>query len=99
MQNHDTEERLIIFIEKINYYGISGQQLTRIIFDSSKKEAEQLSSLFNRKGYKTVALTGDNSQEERTKQINYLENGLLDYIITVDIFNEGIDIPSINQIV
>ena len=28
-----------------------------------------------------------------------LENGELDYLVTVDIFNEGIDIPSINQVV
>lgn len=28
-----------------------------------------------------------------------LENGLIDYILTVDIFNEGIDIPCINQVV
>src|SRR5699024_12672269 len=99
LQNLVTEERVNHVIEKINYYGFSGQQLTGLIFASSKKEAEQLSRLFNRKAYKTVALTGDNSKEERTKQINYLENGLLEDIITVDIFKEGIDIPSINQIV
>src|SRR5699024_11149491 len=93
LPNLVTEERFNHVIEQIHYYSFSDQQLTGHIFHSSKKEAEQVSSLFNRKGYKTVALTGDNSQEERTKQINYLENGLLDYIITVDIFNEGIDIP------
>ena len=31
--------------------------------------------------------------------VNQLENGKLDYILTVDIFNEGIDIPCINQVV
>ena len=31
--------------------------------------------------------------------MNQLENGILDYILTVDIFNEGIDIPSVNQVV
>src|SRR5699024_12381742 len=98
LQNLVTEERVNHVIEKINYYGFSGQQLTGLIFASSKKEAEQLSSLFNRKGYKTGALTGDNSREERTKQINYLENGILDYIITVDIFKKRIDIRIINQI-
>src|SRR5699024_11199587 len=32
-------------------------------------------------------------------RVNQLENGVLDYILTVDIFNEGVDIPSINQVV
>ncbi|MDF2607129.1 MAG: helicase [Bacillales bacterium] len=46
-----------------------------------------------------MALTGDDSQEHRIHQVNRLENGALDYIITVDIFNEGIDIPCVNQVV
>ena len=53
----------------------------------------------NEKGFRTVALTGDDSQEIRAHRVNQLENGVLDYILTVDIFNEGIDIPSINQVV
>jgi hypothetical protein len=53
----------------------------------------------NKKGYNTVPLTGDHSQEERLLQVNRLEHGILDYIITVDIFNEGIDIPTVNQVV
>ncbi|MFV8815761.1 DUF3427 domain-containing protein, partial [Aerococcus urinaeequi] len=58
-----------------------------------------LSDKFNARGYKTVALSGSDSQEVRTKQVNRLKAGLLDYIFTVDIFNEGIDIPEINQVV
>src|SRR5699024_11608394 len=53
----------------------------------------------NSKGYRTRALTGDNNQNEREETIKMLENGSLQYILTVDIFNEGIDIPSLNQIV
>lgn len=33
------------------------------------------------------------------RQVQQLENGELDYLLTVDIFNEGIDIPSVNQVV
>jgi superfamily II DNA or RNA helicase len=62
-----------------------------------------LSKKFNERGYKTVALTGDSSEEERIMAIDKLESDdlsmKLDYIFTIDIFNEGIDIPKINQIV
>lgn len=51
------------------------------------------------KGYRTVALTGSDSQETRERCVTDLESGNLDYILTVDIFNEGIDIPCINQVV
>jgi len=94
-----TEERVNHIIEKVNYYGHSGKSIKGLMFCSGKEEAKKLSIALNDKGYRTIALTGDDSQEERMKQVNRLEEGLLDYIITVDIFNEGIDIPSVNQVV
>lgn len=94
-----TEERVNHIIEKIEYYGFSGERVKGLIFCSRKEEAEKLSLLLNEKGFRTVALTGDHSQEERAIRVNELENGKLDYILTVDIFNEGIDIPCINQVV
>ncbi len=96
-------ERVERIIEQAKFYG-SDNGITRgLIFCSRKNEAIELSALFNMKGYKTVALTGDSSEEERTQSIERLESDILreklDYIFTVDIFNEGIDIPKINQIV
>ncbi|MDQ0215349.1 superfamily II DNA or RNA helicase/HKD family nuclease [Oikeobacillus pervagus] len=94
-----TEERVQHILEKVEYYGFSGEEVKGLIFCSRKEEAKQLSQLFNQKGFRTVALTGEDSQEVRESNISKLENGELDYILTVDIFNEGIDIPSINQVV
>ncbi|WP_072891477.1 DUF3427 domain-containing protein [Ornithinibacillus halophilus] len=94
-----TEERVNHIINKIDYYGYSGDCVKGLMFCSRKDEAVKLSDAFNEKGYRTVALTGNHSQEERMHQVSRLENGALDYIITVDIFNEGVDIPSVNQVV
>lgn len=98
-----SNERIERIIEKAKFYG-SDNGITRgLVFCSRKNEAKELSALLNLKGYKTVALTGDSSEEERAKSIEKLEsdnlNEKLDYIFTVDIFNEGIDIPKINQII
>lgn len=93
------EERVNHIIDKVNYYGFSGEKVKGLIFCSRKTEAKELSRALNEKGLRTVALTGDDSQEERSYRVNQLENGQLDYILTVDIFNEGIDIPCINQVV
>lgn len=97
------EERVERIIEHAKFYG-SDNGITRgLIFCSRKKEAAELADLFNAKGFKSIALTGDNSEEERAKAIERLETDVLsdklDYIFTVDIFNEGIDIPKINQII
>lgn len=93
------KERVDHITEKISYYGFSGDKVRGLMFCSSKEEARELSSILNLRGYKTTYLTGDHSQEEREKAIQQLESGDLEYILTVDIFNEGIDIPFINQIV
>lgn len=94
-----SHERVKHIIEKIYYYGYSGDRVKGLMFCSSKEEAHTLSAALNDEGLKTIALTGDNSQEEREEAIRKLNNGELEYILTVDIFNEGIDIPFLNQIV
>jgi len=98
-----SNNRVDKIIEKVTFYG-SDNGITRgLVFCSRKNEAKELSTLFNEKGFRTIALTGDNSEEERADAIRKLEsdnlNDKFDYIFTVDIFNEGIDIPKINQII
>ncbi|MFD2638692.1 DUF3427 domain-containing protein [Piscibacillus salipiscarius] len=94
-----TNERVDHILDKVNYYGYSGKKVRGLMFCSRKDEANKLSESLNDRGLKTVALTGDDSQEYRLDCVEKLENEELDYILTVDIFNEGIDIPSINQVV
>ncbi|HEP1844053.1 TPA: DEAD/DEAH box helicase [Streptococcus suis] len=94
-----SEQRVNHIIEKIAYYGVSGEAVKGLIFCSSVNEAKELEGQFNARGLRTRALSGEHSQEERQRVVQDLENGNLDYILTVDIFNEGIDIPSVNQVV
>ncbi|MBB6622380.1 DEAD/DEAH box helicase [Clostridium gasigenes] len=97
------EERVNHIIDKITFYGYCGDRVKGLIFCSDKKEALELSNEFNKRGFRTISLTGDNSQEEREVAILRLEQddleNCLDYIFTVDIFNEGVDIPAVNQVV
>lgn len=94
-----SSERVKHIIEKITYYGYSGDRVRGLMFCSSREEVHELSTALNDENLKTIGLTGDNSQEEREEAIRKLNIGELEYILTVDIFNEGIDIPSLNQIV
>ena len=87
----------------MDYYGYSGDKVKGLMFCRNKDEAEQLSAKFNMRGLRTLVLTGGNSQREREEAILRLEQdeseNALDYIITVDIFNEGVDVPAVNQVV
>ena len=97
-----SDKRVDHIIDKINYYGYSGDRVKGLVFCSSKREAQMLSDAFNSRGFRTTSLTGEDGQEKREKEIEKLiadPGDILDYIFTVDIFNEGIDIPEVNQVV
>ena len=97
-----SDKRVDYLIEKAEFYGYSGERRKALVFCSRKREAELLSEKFNRRGYKSAVLTGDDSQEARLEAIDRLTNDentdRLEFIFTVDIFNEGVDIPEINQV-
>lgn len=98
-----SEQRVDNIIEKIEFYGYHGDRVKGLVFCSNNNEAKELSEKFNQRGYQTLALSGADSREKREYAIKLLEQKEretgLDYIFTVDIFNEGIDIPVLNQII
>ena len=102
---HLTSDRRVKYIiERAEYYGFSGDRVKGLIFCSRKEEANELSDKFNQTGkYNTIMLSGDDSQQEREDAIERLvsdtRSDKLDYIFTVDIFNEGVDVPEINQVI
>ncbi|WP_114571248.1 DEAD/DEAH box helicase family protein [Exiguobacterium flavidum] len=67
------------------------RQTKTIAFCSSVRQAEYLAEHFTRKGHESVALTGKTLN--RHVLIDQFENGSLDIVFTVDLFNEGVDIP------
>lgn len=98
------EERVQHIIKAIETYGQSGVTTRGLIFCSRKEEAHELSRALNKshirgKLLRTQALTGEDSIESREGAVERLEKGELDYLLTVDIFNEGVDIPSLNQVI
>lgn len=97
-------QRVEHIMEEAEYYGSSGKRTKGLMFVSSVKEAKALSEQFNQRGWKTLALSGDDSQQARDKAIARLvqdeqDGNELDYLITVDIFNEGVDIPEVTQVI
>lgn len=99
-------DRVRYIIRKLEQYGSYDEKVTGLVFCSRIEEAERLSELFNQetnqqaeRPYRTVAISGNTSAKQVEKAVSQLESGELDYIFTVDKFNEGIDIPAINQIV
>lgn len=103
-----SDERVTRVMEQARYYGYSGNRVKGLIFCSRVEEAKELSKKFNERGWRTIALSGVNSEKERENAIDRLVmdtevndkgESQLDYILSVDVFSEGVDIVEINQVI
>lgn len=74
------------------------KQTRTLVFCASIRQAVFLSDYFNEHGYKTVSLHSKQVNVSRTKAIKMLEKEELDCLFTVDLFNEGVDIPSVDTL-
>ena len=97
-------ERVSHLIKAIGVYGQASVAPRGLIFCSRLEEARLLSDALNQRTLRgtplrTVFLSGTDPISVREQAVEKLESGQLDYILTVDVFNEGVDIPSVNQII
>lgn len=96
----NTNRRVDYVIEMIQKYGYDGEQMVGLGFCVSIEHAKFMSEEFNKRGFHTTYLTGQHKPDYRKQVISQLEDERhpLQMIFTVDIFNEGIDIPKLNLI-
>lgn len=99
----ELEQRIVKIKQMLDRYSIGTYRRRGLIFCSRNEEARLLSDGLNDQGLKTLALSGSDSLLEREDAFARLEmdegEGMLEYLVSVDIFNEGVDIPSLNQVV
>lgn len=96
-------ERLEHVLHMIQVYGHSGP-VRGLIFCSRTDESVALAEwltgkIVNGRPLRVESLAGTDSISAREDAVGRLVDGKVDYLVTVDIFNEGVDIPSINQVV
>ncbi|WP_042349326.1 DEAD/DEAH box helicase family protein [Bacillus massiliigorillae] len=99
---YDAEELAIVQLkdevaEKILQAWLQYRQTRTIVFCSSIVQADFLSQYYNNHGYKTVSLHSQSSFARDTA-IQQLAEGELDCIMTVNLFNEGVDIPTVDTL-
>lgn len=75
---------------------LHGQKRT-LAFCISKKHADFMSNAFNSWGIKSVSCHGDSSTT-RTEALSLLDTSQIDIVFSVDLFNEGVDLPSIDTV-
>ncbi|AMK14545.1 helicase [methanogenic archaeon mixed culture ISO4-G1] len=91
------EERAQLIIDKVREYKPNRSKIKGLGFCSSVEHAKFMCNFFNRSGYPSKCITAENSDE--CSSVNReLEEGQIQFIFSVDVYNEGIDIPCVNLI-
>ncbi len=99
------EERVKHILHYADFYGCDQGRVRGLVFCSKIEEAKKLAEEFTQRGKRSICMTGETSEVERQNIIHRLEiedyddAQAIDYVFSVDVLNEGVDIPSINQVI
>ncbi|MDN3427365.1 DEAD/DEAH box helicase family protein [Microbacterium sp. APC 3898] len=101
--HYDEQELLQVqlreeFAEKIFKEWNGYKQTRTIVFCSSVKQAVYMNNFFQQKDVRSIALHGESHPSERKTARSKLDSGELEIIFTVDLFNEGVDIPKVDTL-
>lgn len=87
-----------LVIQQVQQKILNASEMKALGFCAGLRHAEFVANQFNKAGIRSVVLSGDNESDERASAMRQLAMGEIQAIFTVDIFNEGIDIPSVDTL-
>lgn len=76
-----------------------GQVSKAIVFVRTKRGADKLDRILQRKGYKVGSLHGDKRQHQRTKTIRDFKEGRIFILVATDVAARGLDIADVAYVV
>ena len=92
------KQRARLIAEALERYTADLRDVKALGFCVSKKHAHYMADYFNDCGIPALALDADSQKSERDAAKQRLESGDIKIIFVVDLFNEGVDIPSVNTV-
>lgn len=99
-KNIAESDNVDFIVKEIEKHRLPNEKLKAVAFCTNIAHCSLMANELAMRGYSTVTLTGENNTGERIKAFNDLqdETNDLEIICTVDILNEGVDIPAINTV-
>ena len=85
-------------ITSLNKYVTDIEEVIGLAFCVSVQHAKYMADKFNKSGIPSMAVLGESSHEDRGSAKRKLVSGEVKFLFTVDLYNEGIDIPEINTV-
>ena len=91
--------RLGAILAALDRYQLGNLSRTKGLgFCVSIRHADFMAEQFNQKGIAALAVTSVTADAVRKRAVRDLKAGQLKFIFTVDLFNEGLDVPEINTV-
>lgn len=90
--------RTLEILDSVRKYVTDINTVIGIGFCVSKVHAEYMAMRFSENKIPSASLTSDSSDDVRKSVQKQLVNGEIKFIFTVDLYNEGVDIPEVNTI-
>ncbi|MGJ3242932.1 MAG: DUF3427 domain-containing protein [Opitutales bacterium] len=91
-------QRLDLILAKIQEYCPIIEAIRCVGFCVSQTHARYMADAFEQAGLTAAVILGDTSNEVRAARLRAFRRGELQYLFTVDVFSEGIDLPGINLV-
>lgn len=85
-------------LESVKRYTSDINSIIGLGFCVSIEHAEFMADYFNQCGVPSIALSSNSSPEERDSARSRLISGEIKFIFSVNLYNEGVDIPQINTV-
>ncbi|MFI5616868.1 DUF3427 domain-containing protein [Streptomyces sp. NPDC051567] len=92
------KDRAELVIDSIRRKLIKPQEMRALGFCVSVTHAHFMADSFNKAGFNAAALSGETSREARKEALDALKEGRLHAIFSVDLFNEGLDVPDVDTL-
>lgn len=97
LTNNELRDRLVI--REIQHHVDDPETMKALVFCVDQNHAEYVASMLSQKtGLNAVCVTAKTDSKYREKAVQDLRDGKIQVITSVDVFNEGVDIPEVDTV-
>ena len=92
------DARVVRVLQQVQRYVTDPRAMKALGFCVSVEHARFMARRFNERGIPSVSVDGSTPKDERDQALTRLLTGQINCLFSVDVFNEGVDLPAVDTI-
>jgi superfamily II DNA or RNA helicase/HKD family nuclease len=92
------DKRVLLILQAVHDKVADPRRMRALGFCVSIQHAQYMAERFTAAGIPSLAVTSTTAREDRAAALNALRDRTLNVLFTVDLFNEGLDVPSVDTV-